>query len=728
MADVTNKMEQMKIQDGGEKKTQQPKKEKVNKKKGKDAAAEGAHPLEMAPLPDYIPYRIQMFEELKKKYDSDIAAKPREPITITLPDGSTRPGTSWETSPLDIARSISKSLSEKVVIAKVNGELWDLPRPLEGSCKLELLDFEHDDGRFVFWHSSAHILGEACERHYGCHLCIGPPVDDGFYYEMSMTSERSVTPSDYDSLEKLATKIVGEKQPFERLVMTKEQLKEMFKHNPFKVWLIENKIPDGGSSTVYRCGPLIDLCRGPHVPNTGKVKAFSVMKSSASYWLGDSKNESLQRVYGVSFPDKKQMTEHKHFLAEAAKRDHRKIGKEQELFFFHELSPGSCFFLPHGTRIYNELVNLQKSEYRKRGFEEVVTPNVYNVKLWETSGHWQKYRENMFCFEVEKEQFALKPMNCPGHCVMFGHRVRSYTELPIRFADFGVLHRNEYSGALTGLTRVRRFQQDDAHIFCTLDQIESEMTSCLDFLQHIYGIFGFTFSLRLSTRPENFLGKVETWDEAEKRLEKSLNKFGYPWELNPGDGAFYGPKIDITIKDALRRPHQCATIQLDFQLPERFNLSYRTAESGDHEKEWKRPVIIHRAILGSVERMIAILTENFAGKWPFWLSPRQAIVVPVSHTFDGYAKKVQETLHQAGFYAEADLSDVTLNKKIRNAEIAHWNFILVVGGEEENSESVNVRNRDDVGTKSKGEMMPLKDLVSKLSDLKESKRLANQFK
>ncbi|KNE54819.1 threonine-tRNA ligase [Allomyces macrogynus ATCC 38327] len=688
-------------------------------------AGDSAYPLEMNPPPEYIQHRIEMFERLKSKSDEEIKKKPREPITITLPDGSVRQGTSWETTPLDIARGISKSLAERVIISKVNNVLWDLGRPFEASCNLQLLDFENDEARAVFWHSSAHILGEACERHYGCHLCIGPPIDDGFYYEMAL-KDRSVSQTDYPALEKLASNIAGDKQPFERLVLSKDDLLEMFKHNPYKVHIIKDKIPDGTSTTVYRCGPLIDLCRGPHVPHTGRVKAFSVMKNSASYFLGDAKNDSLQRIYGVSFPDKKQLAEHKKFLEEAAKRDHRKIGREQELFFFHELSPGSCFFLPHGARIYNALVELQREEYRKRGFDEVVTPNVYNTKLWETSGHWQKYQENMFSFEVEKEQYALKPMNCPGHCVMFGHRTRSYQELPLRLADFGVLHRNEFSGALSGLTRVRRFQQDDAHIFCMVDQIESEMESCIQFLQHIYGIFGFTFSLRLSTRPESYLGEIEVWDEAEKRLENALNKSGYPWELNPGDGAFYGPKIDITIKDALKRPHQCATIQLDFQLPERFNLTYRTSEVGEG-KEWKRPVIIHRAILGSVERMIAILTENFAGKWPFWLAPRQAVVIPIAPAFNDYAKAVSQRLWDAGFYVEADVSEFTLNKKVRNAEVAHFNFILIVGAEEMAAESVNVRNRDDAGTKAKGEMMRVDELLVRFAKLKESKSLQNQL-
>ncbi|KAJ3100474.1 threonyl-tRNA synthetase [Phlyctochytrium planicorne] len=709
---------------------------KVEKKDKKKEKAQGEFPLEthqhfeiqVSPRPDYVQHRIDIFDDLYAKYQEELAAKPRVDIKITLPDGREMSGKSWETTPMDIAKLLSKSLSERVVIAKVNGGLWDLVRPLEDSCSMELLDFEHSEGKMVFWHSSAHVLGESCELHYGCHLCLGPPIEEGFYYEMA--TERTVSQADYPALETLASKAIKEKQKFQRLLMTKEDLLRMFKGNKYKEYFINDKIPDGTKSTVYRCGPLIDLCYGPHIPDTGRIKALAVVKSSSSYFLGDAKNDSLQRIYGISFPDAKQMKEYKQFMEEAAKRDHRKIGTEQELFFFHELSPGSCFFLPHGTRIYNSLMELQKSEYRKRGFQEVITPNMYNTKLWETSGHWQNYSENMFFFDIEKERFALKPMNCPGHCLMFRHRDRSYRDLPLRLADFGVLHRNEASGALTGLTRVRRFCQDDAHIFCTMEQVSSEMDSCLDFLQHIYGIFGFSIDIKLSTRPEKFLGEIETWNTAESILEKALNKFqeqfGYKWELNPGDGAFYGPKLDIRISDALRRKHQCATIQLDFQLPERFKLEYVsdkvvTDASGKTAPEMRRPVMIHRAVLGSLERMYAILTENFAGKWPFWLSPYQVVVIPVSAAAFPYAKSVEKKLWDAGLYVEADTSDLTLNKKIRNAEIAHFNFIFVVGEEEEKANSVNVRNRDDPNTKSKGEVRPLDEILPKLLKLKETR-------
>ncbi|KAH7882947.1 hypothetical protein F5I97DRAFT_1938851 [Phlebopus sp. FC_14] len=704
---------------------------KPKEKKDKAATVAAQHPLELQPPPAYIDQRIKLFEKLQSEYIAYTKSQPREEITITMRDGSQRKGTSWETSPMDIAKEVSKSLSERVVIAKVDDDLWDLERPLEGSCKLELLEFEHPEGKRVFWHSSAHVLGEAAERHYGCHLCIGPPTEDGFFYEMAIEDRQVpvVTNADYPALEKLSESAAKDKQKFERLLVSKENLLEMFAYNKYKKYLIESKIPDGTSTTVYRCGPMVDLCVGPHIPHTGKIKAFMVTKNSASYFLGDSKNDSLQRVYGISFPDKKQLAEYKAFLAEAAKRDHRKIGREQELFFFNDLSPGSCFFLPHGTRIYNTLVELMRSEYLKRGYQEVISPNMYNSKLWETSGHWQNYKDDMFTLDVEKEKWALKPMNCPGHCLIFDSRDRSYKELPIRMAEFGIVHRNEASGALTGLTRVRRFMQDDTHVFCMPSQISEEIAALFDFMEHIYGMFGFEFRMELSTRPENYLGTIETWDVAEAQLKEALEAH-HPgqWQINPGDGAFYGPKIDIYIRDALRRSFQCATIQLDFQLPERFNLKYRSAdEMTNPDKPPSRPVMIHRAILGSLERFIAIITEHFGGKWPFWLSPRQVLVIPVAVPYREYAQQVADKLQGLGLFADVDNGADTLPKKIRNGEVSQYNFILVVGQEELDSQSVNVRNRDDVGTKSKGEMVPLQEVGDKLVALKDSKSIKNKL-
>ncbi|KAG7746359.1 hypothetical protein KL912_004290 [Ogataea haglerorum] len=712
MSEIEKKVEALSVKD--------KKVKKAAKKSGDDAAKRS---LELDPKPDFIEHRIRIFERIKARQDAELAAKERLPIKVTLKDGTVKEATSWETTPFDIAKEIGKSFCERQVISKVNGELWDLERPFETDSKLEFFDFDSPEGKQVFWHSSAHILGEGCENHYGAHLCFGPPTEDGFFYDMAIDEgDYKVSQNDFSDIETLCTRAIKEKQPFERLVMTKDELLEMFSYNKYKVALIKSKIPDGTSSTVYRCGPLIDLCRGPHVPHTGRVKAFKVLKNSSSYFLGDSNNDSLQRVYGVSFPDKALMKEHLKFLEEAAARDHRKIGREQDLFFFHEMSPGSCFWLPHGARIYNGLCDLLRNQYRKRGYEEVITPNMYNSKLWETSGHWANYKENMFTFEVEKDTFGLKPMNCPGHCLMFKSRERSYRELPWRVADFGVIHRNEFSGALSGLTRVRRFQQDDAHIFCTQDQIEDEISGVFDFLQHIYGIFGFEFKMELSTRPEKYVGDIETWNNAEAKLESALNKWGGKWELNPGDGAFYGPKIDIMISDALRRWHQCATIQLDFQLPNRFELEYR---GKDDSAEVQRPVMIHRAILGSIERMTAILTEHFAGKWPFWLSPRQILVVPVGVRYFEYAQEVQKLLQTEGFYADVDLSGNTLQKKVRTGQLQKYNFIFIVGEQEQNEKAVNIRNRDIQELQSKNEMVKLNDVLPKLHALRDEKRNDN---
>uniref|UniRef100_A0A8C6WZ05 threonine--tRNA ligase n=1 Tax=Neogobius melanostomus TaxID=47308 RepID=A0A8C6WZ05_9GOBI len=663
---------------------------------------------QLSPAPEYIEDRLTLYAKLKAEHDAlmaERATNESKPIQVTLPDGKVVEAESWKSTPYQIACGISQGLADNTVIAKVNNAVWDLDRPLEDSCSLQLLKFDDEEAQAVYWHSSAHILGEAMERVYGGCLCYGPPIENGFYYDMFLENSDGVSSNDFPGLENLCKKIMKEKQPFERLEIKKETLLEMFKYNKFKCRILNEKVTTP-TTTVYRCGPLIDLCRGPHVRHTGKIKALKIHKNSSTYWEGKADMETLQRIYGISFPDPKMLKEWERFQEEAKNRDHRKLGREQDLFFFHDLSPGSCFFLPKGAYIYNTLIELMRSEYRKRGFQEVVTPNIYNSKLWQTSGHWQHYSENMFSFDVEKETFALKPMNCPGHCLMFDHRPRSWRELPVRMADFGVLHRNELSGALTGLTRVRRFQQDDAHIFCSMDQIEGEIKGCLDFLRTVYDVFGFSFKLNLSTRPEKFLGEPQIWDQAEKQLENSLNEFGEKWVLNPGDGAFYGPKIDIEIKDAIGRYHQCATIQLDFQLPIRFNLTF------------KRPVIIHRAILGSVERMIAILTENYGGKWPLWLSPRQVMLVPVGPTCEEYAQKVRQEFHNAGFMSDVDLDpSCTLNKKIRNAQLAQYNFILVVGEKEKTSNTVNVRTRDN---KVHGERS-VEECIERLKQLKTSK-------
>ncbi|XP_035159568.3 threonine--tRNA ligase 2, cytoplasmic isoform X2 [Callithrix jacchus] len=701
---------------GAQPPSSQSREKDMKKKKMKES--EPDH--EVKQQPSFIKERLNLFEILKKDHQLLLAIYGKKGdrsnvITVRVADGQTVEGEVWKTTPYQVAAEISQELAESTIVAKVNGELWDLDRPLEGDSSLELLPFDNEEAQAVYWHSSAHILGEAMELYYGGHLCYGPPIENGFYYDMFI-EDRAVSSTELSALENICKVIIKEKQPFERLEVSKEILLEMFKYNKFKCRILNEKVSTA-TTTVYRCGPLIDLCKGPHVRHTGKIKTIKIFKNSSTYWEGNPEMETLQRIYGISFPDNKMMRNWEKFQEEAKNRDHRKIGKEQELFFFHDLSPGSCFFLPRGAFIYNTLVDFIREEYHKRDFTEVLSPNMYNSKLWEASGHWQHYSENMFTFEIEKDTFALKPMNCPGHCLMFAHRPRSWREMPIRFADFGVLHRNELSGTLSGLTRVRRFQQDDAHIFCTVEQIEEEIKGCLQFLQSVYSTFGFSFQLNLSTRPENFLGEIEMWNEAEKQLQNSLMEFGEPWKMNPGDGAFYGPKIDIKIKDAIGRYHQCATIQLDFQLPIRFNLTY-VSKDGDDKK---RPVIIHRAILGSVERMIAILSENYGGKWPFWLSPRQVMVIPVGPTCEKYALQVSSEFFEEGFMADIDLDhSCTLNKKIRNAQLAQYNFILVVGEKEKINNAVNVRTRDN---RIHGEIL-VTSAIDKLKNLKKSRALS----
>lgn len=656
-------------------------------------------------------------------YESSVAARPDQPISVTLPNGDVKKGLAFKTSAYDLAKEISQGLADSVVVAKVvytsryeedaivacdeddeakehkevsasEGELWDLHRPLIGDCKLTLLKYEDPEAKSVFSHSSAHVLGAAIEGCLGAHLTIGPALQQGFYYDSYM-GLNTVSEEDTKKIEAKALDVCKKKYAFQRLVLSKEQALELFAHNPFKVSLITNKIPAGGKTTVYRCGPLIDLCMGPHLPNTGKIKAFSCIKTSATNWLGQVTNDPLQRIYGIAFPDKAMLKQWQEFQEQAKLRDHRNVGAKQELFFFHTLSPGSCFWMPHGARIYNKLLEFIRAEYWKRGYSEVITPNVFNLQLWQTSGHAEHYKENMFIFDVENQEFGMKPMNCPGHCLLFAHRNRSYRELPFRCADFGVLHRNEISGALTGLTRVRRFQQDDAHIFCRQDQIRAEVKGALEFMKYVYGIFGMTYRLDLSTRPAKALGDPALWDYAESELALALDDFVGPgnWKVNPGDGAFYGPKIDIKVFDALERQHQTATVQLDFILPQRFDLQYKSSADGDDA--YQRPVMIHRAMLGSVERMTAILTEHFGGKWPLWLSPRQVIIVPVDVKYADYAYEVQQQIHEAGFYVDVDDTTRTLNKKVREAQLGQYNFILVVGQQEVDAKAVNIRTREN---------------------------------
>ncbi|KAL0228287.1 hypothetical protein RCL1_004430 [Eukaryota sp. TZLM3-RCL] len=607
------------------------------------------------------------------------------PYTITV--GETTHSVEEGVSFLDFAKSSIASWKTFVAV-KIDGVVCDLTRPIEKDCAAQFLTFHDPEGQEVFWHSAAHILGEALQRVLKARLCIGPPIAMGFYYDCHI-GDRTITEDDIKLIQEAVNQIIRENQPYVRSEATRDECLELFKENPFKCEILNELIKPDEMITLYRCGDFIDLCRGPHVPSTGYIKAFWVQKASGAYWRGDQAREALQRVYGVAFPDSKLLKEHQKFLKEAAERDHRLIGTQQKLFFFSELSPGSTFLLPHGARIYRKLEAFIRGLYRKYGYEEVNTPTIFDANLWRTSGHWDFYKDDMFTMTVDNKEWALKPMNCPGHCVLFKHQKHSYRELPFRCAEFGVLHRNEASGALNGLTRVRRFVQDDAHIFCRRDQIGQEVDGVLRFVKEVYGILNMHVDFVLSTKPEKALGTAELWSEAEAQLLECLQLHDCPYTIDVGGGAFYGPKIDIKVTDALKRKHQCATVQLDFNLPLRFELSYVG------EEQMEVPVMIHRAILGSLERFMSMAIENYAGKWPFWLSPRQLAIVPVSNTFDEYALKVRDFFHEHGFYVDADLANKSLNKKVRENQLAQYNFILVVGAEEQKSDSVNIRARNN---------------------------------
>lgn len=695
-----------------EEKLQEKKEGKTEKKqeKPKEKKKEVSSTIQ-AEKPNYVDPRLKIFDEYYKKQQEEYQKKSKE-IKVTLPDGTEKEAKSFINTPYDIALSISKGLAQNAIVAKVDGKLWDLGRVFEGDCKLEILKWDNEEAKEVFWHSSSHLLGEAIEYAYQSLLCKGPPLPkeehSKFYYDSFMDG-KSVSEQDFIKLKEIVQKFIDENQKFERLILSKSEALEMFKYNKFKYDILSAKVPEDGECTVYRCGNLIDPCRGPHLYHSGYIKAFELTKNSSTIFETEKDKSILQRVYGVAFPDKKLMKEWQDIQEILKERDHRLIGLRQELWTFNDLSPGCVFMLPRGQRIFNKLLELIKKEYRKRGFEEVQTPTIFNCDLFKTSGHYDNYKENMFLLKIDNQEHSAKPMNCPGHCLLYKFRNRSYRELPIRFADFGVLHRNELKGALTGMTRVRRFQQDDAHIFCREDQIEQEIKGALEFLESIYGIFGFTFKVNLSTRPEkDYLGKLETWDRAEKQLAKALDSFGKQWGINKGDGAFYGPKIDIKLEDALKREHQCGTIQLDFNLPERFGLEFST---DDTNEKISRPVMIHRAIYGSLERFMAIISEQYGGKWPFWLSPRQIIVIPVSEKFADYAQQVKKFFFDHEFYVDLDESDNQIGKKIRNAQIAQYNYIFVVGAKEQEYNTINLRIREDGdkihGEKSWDEMLEL---------------------
>ncbi|WP_336881365.1 threonine--tRNA ligase [Priestia koreensis] len=614
-----------------------------------------------------------------------------------------------------IAESISSSLKKKAIAGKVNGELYDLHRAINQNAEIEILTVDSDEGLEIMRHTTAHILAQAVKRvHKNVKLGVGPVIEDGFYYDMDLST--TIASNELLQLEHEMKKIINENHPIERTEVTRSEAERIFSeiNDELKLELLRD-IPMNETVTIYKQGEFFDLCRGPHLPSTGMVKAFKLTKVSGAYWRGNSDNQMLQRVYGVAFRSQKQLNEYLMFLEEAAKRDHRKLGNELELFMFSDEAPGMPFYLAKGQMVKNQLEQFLRSVQEKHNYEEVRTPFMMNQQLWEKSGHWDHYKDNMYFSEVDNAKFALKPMNCPGHMLIFKNKLHSYRDLPIRMGEFGQVHRHEFSGALNGLLRVRTFCQDDAHIFVTPEQIESEIKSVIELVDYIYKTFGFEYDIELSTRPEDSMGEDSLWELAQDSLENVLNKLNFDYKLNEGDGAFYGPKIDFHIKDALKRSHQCATIQLDFQLPEKFDLNYI-----NEKNEKQRPVVIHRAIFGSLDRFFGILIEHFGGVFPTWLAPVQVKVIPVSlKVHQEYAQEIKEALGKKGIRVELDNREQKLGYKIREAQVAKVPYILVLGDKEMESNAVNVRKHGEV----KSETFNLNSFIEKLQDEIVNKKL-----
>jgi len=540
--------------------------------------------------------------------------------------------------------------------------------------------FDNPEGKEIFWHSSAHILGSALETIYEVSLLTGPPVAEGFYYDAYF---KEIIDVDIDIITNEMNKVISMAYPFERKRISLSLAKDLFIDNPYKQEIL-NVIEPNKLITVYKCGDFIDLCKGPHLINTKIINIAKVLNCTNTH------NINIKRIKAISFPTNIALDLFQKEQTRRLNYSHQIIGTKQELFFFNELSPGCCFFLPHGTRMINTMINVMREFYYDKGFQEVITPNIVKGKLYEISGHKENYKDNMYCFDCESEEMYLKPMNCPGHCLMFGHKSRSYNELPIRFADFGVLHRNELSGTLSGLTRVRRFCQDDAHIFCSREQIKNEINNAIYFVREVYNLFGFKFSVELSTRPDKYEGNLDLWSFAENVLQEILTEaFNNEWKINEKDGAFYGPKLDFFVLDKFNRRHQCATIQLDFVLSEKFKLEYV-----NDNNETLRPVIIHRAIYGSLERFFALVIENYEGVYPLWLSPRQVIIIPVNKGCNSYAHEIYAKLREKRIFVDINMTDNTLNKKIGMASKLEnkYNYVIVVGDMEVKSRTVSVRD------------------------------------
>ncbi|HEX2092307.1 MAG TPA: threonine--tRNA ligase [Longimicrobiaceae bacterium] len=614
-------------------------------------------------------------------------AAEREQIRVTLPDGSVRevaPGTTVA----ELARSIGPGLARAALAGKIDGQVVDLARPIDQDARVEIVTERSPDALEVLRHSAAHVLATAVRRvRPEAKIGFGPAIEDGFYYDFEV--DRPFTPEELETIEHEMQEVARADDPFERRVVSKEEARELFADDPLKLERLE-ELGDDEMISVYRNGPFLDLCRGPHVPSTGRLQHFKLLNTAGAYWRGDSRRQTLQRIYGTAWFSQKDLEAYVHRLEEARRRDHRKLGRELDLFQFHPVSPGAAFWTPRGTTLYNTLLGFVQ-ERQRESFLEIRTPLLYTKTLWEQSGHWGKYRENMFLVlnsETGEHDMSLKPMNCPSHHLYFASERHSYRELPLRYVTFDVLHRNELSGALSGLTRVRQFQQDDCHVYLREDQIAEEVRFLMNFILGYYRAFGLDATVKFATRPEQRIGTDEMWDRAEAALRSALEATGMPYELKPGDGAFYGPKIDFDVTDSIGRAWQLGTIQLDYAAPERFDLTYVGEDNAEH-----RPVVIHRAVSGSFERFIAILIEHFAGAFPVWLSPVQVVVLPISDDQAASARELVEQLRAEGVRAELDDRNETLNYRIREAETQKVPYMAVVGGREAEAGTTAVRIR-----------------------------------
>lgn len=632
-------------------------------------------------------------------------------IKVTFPDGSAR---EYEKGVqlYEIARSISEGLARNVLGAVVNGETRGLQETLTENASVRFVRFEDPEGKAIFWHTSAHIMALAVQRLYpDVRFAIGPAIDDGFYYDFD--TEHRFSPEDLERIEEEMKKIVAEGHLLERFEMSREEALDRFRPmgEVYKVDLIES-LPEDEVISFYQLGEFIDLCRGPHLKDISKVKAIKLLSIAGAYWRGDEKNKMLQRIYGTTYEKKKDLEAHLHFLEEAKKRDHRKIGREMDLFSMHEEGPGFPFFHSKGMMIRNELESFWREKHKAAGYDEIRTPMILNESLWHRSGHWDHYKENMYFTKIDDEEYAIKPMNCPGSILIYKNRMYSYRDFPMRWAELGLVHRHELSGALHGLMRVRAFTQDDAHLFMTAGMIKEEIKGVIRLCDDIYGTFGFNYHMELSTRPENSMGEREQWDFAELQLKEALGEMGREYILNEGDGAFYGPKIDFHLADAIGRTWQCGTIQLDFQMPERFDMTYINEQG-----EKARPVMVHRTILGSLERFMGILIEEFAGKFPLWIAPEQVRVIPVSDRHHAFSQKVADQLLEAGFRVRHDQRSEKVGYKIRQAQMEKVPYMLVIGDKEMDEGVFAVRHFSvDEKGKNKQFEMGLPELIDKLRE------------